>query len=126
MGASVSQQGSRAGILDNAPRFEDDHPANAEKCGPPMRNDDDRAARQNSTQIEKQSLLRNGIEGACRFIQNQDARALQNRSRNPNALALATRERISSRANPLMEARFQRVQPILEPDDLDCLVKVNL
>jgi hypothetical protein len=37
----------------------------------------------------QQLLLGNAIKRGCGFIQNQDARALQNRSRNPKTLALA-------------------------------------
>lgn len=44
---------------------------------------------QQGMQTGEQLLLGDAIERGCGFIQNQDARALQNRSRDPKTLALA-------------------------------------
>ena len=91
-----------------------------------MGNYDDGAPRQDVTEIRKQLLFGIRIEGRGRFIQNQNARLLQDGSPDSQSLLLAAGQAGSSWADPLIKAFVQGPNPSREPDVLYYLLEFSV
>ena len=89
---NLASQLLEAALFDQPALIEYDNPIRIPQRAHAVRDDEDRAvAAVLRHQPLHHHLLRSGVEGRCRFVQQENRRIAADRARNPDALTLTAR-----------------------------------